>query len=120
MSDALETTFCLFCGIVDGTIPATIVSESDRTLAFRDIKPVASTHLLIVPKAHVTDAAVLGAAHGELLGAMFEEAARLAVVEGVSENGYRLVFNVGEDAGNTVPHLHLHLIGGRQLTWPPG
>jgi histidine triad (HIT) family protein len=120
MSNAEGTASCLFCAIVARTIPATIVAESGQTVAFRDIEPVASTHLLIVPKTHVTDAAALGAAHGGLLAEMFEEAARLAVVEGIAENGYRLVFNVGEDAGNTVPHLHLHLIGGRELSWPPG
>ena len=110
----------LFCKIVAGDIPATKVLETDRSLAFRDLNPQASTHVLVIPKEHVTHAGELTGAHAELLGDLFETAARVAEQEGLAEGGYRLVFNVGEDSGNSVPHLHLHLIGGRKLGWPPG
>jgi histidine triad (HIT) family protein len=110
----------LFCKIVAGDIPTTKVLETDRSLAFRDLNPQASTHVLVIPKEHVTHAGELTGAHAELLGDLFETAARVAEQEGLSEDGYRLVFNVGEDSGNSVPHLHLHLIGGRKLGWPPG
>lgn len=111
---------CLFCKIVAGEIPATKVLETDRSLAFRDLNPQAPTHVLVVPKRHVTHAGELTADHGNDLGDLFETAARVAEQEGVADGGYRLVFNVGDDAGNTVPHLHLHVLGGRQLGWPPG
>jgi histidine triad (HIT) family protein len=111
---------CLFCKIVAGEIPATTVLETDHSLAFRDLNPQAPTHVLVVPKEHVAHAGELTAAHGEGLGDLFQTAARVAAQEGVAAGGYRLVFNVGDDAGNTVPHLHLHLLGGRTLGWPPG
>jgi histidine triad (HIT) family protein len=111
---------CLFCKIVAGDIPATKVLETDASLAFRDLNPQAPTHVLVIPKTHVTHAAELTSAHGALLGDLFESAARVAEQEGVAEGGYRLVFNVGDDAGNSVPHLHLHVLGGRSLSWPPG
>jgi histidine triad (HIT) family protein len=112
--------FCLFCAIVEGTIPADVVGETEQTLAFRDINPAAPTHVLIVPKAHVADAAAVDKTHGGLLAEMLAEAASVARSEGIADSGYRLVFNVGDDAGNTVAHLHLHLIGGREMAWPPG
>lgn len=111
---------CLFCKIVAGEIPSTKVLETDGSLAFRDLNPQASTHVLVVPKEHVTHAGELTAAHGRLLGDLFETAATVAEQEGVAGSGYRLLFNVGEHASNSVPHLHLHVIGGRQLGWPPG
>jgi histidine triad (HIT) family protein len=111
---------CLFCKIVAGEIPATTVLDTEHSLAFRDLNPQAPTHVLVVPKEHVAHAGELTAAHGDLLGHLFETAARVAEQEGVAAGGYRLVFNVGDDAGNTVPHLHLHLLGGRTLGWPPG
>jgi histidine triad (HIT) family protein len=111
---------CLFCKIVAGEIPATKVLETDDSLAFRDLNPQAPTHVLVIPKAHVTHAGELTAGHGDLLGGLFETAARVAEQEGVAEAGYRLVLNVGDDAGNSVPHLHLHVLGGRKLGWPPG
>jgi histidine triad (HIT) family protein len=111
---------CLFCKIVAGEIPATKVLESDRSLAFRDLNPQAPTHVLVIPKEHVTHAGELTGAHAELLGDLFETAAAVAEAEGVAEPGYRLVFNIGEDSGNSVPHLHLHVLGGRKLGWPPG
>jgi histidine triad (HIT) family protein len=110
----------LFCKIVAGEIPAEKVLETDRSLAFRDLNPQASTHVLVVPKEHVTHAGELTAAYGDLLGDLFATAAKVAEQEGIAEAGYRLVFNVGDDSGNSVPHLHLHVIGGRKLGWPPG
>jgi histidine triad (HIT) family protein len=111
---------CLFCKIVAGEIPSDVVHESPSSFAFRDLNPQAPTHVLVVPREHVAHAGELTAAHGDLLGDLFETAAHIARAEGVAEGGYRLVLNVGDDAGNTVPHLHLHLLGGRKLGWPPG
>lgn len=111
---------CLFCAIVAGEIPATLVGETDRVLAFRDISPQAPVHVLVIPKEHYPNVAALAAADSGLLGEVIGEAHRIAVAEGVSESGYRIVFNTGEQAGQTVPHVHAHLLGGRLLTWPPG
>jgi histidine triad (HIT) family protein len=111
---------CLFCRIVAGEIPADVVMRTDRSVAFRDLNPQASTHVLVIPVEHVTHAGELSSVHGDLLADLFETAAKIAEADGVAEGGYRLVFNVGEDSGNSVPHLHLHLIGGRKLAWPPG
>lgn len=111
---------CLFCRIAAGEIPAERVAESEHTLAFRDIQPQAPTHVLLIPKRHVaSSAAELGAAHGEALADLFALAARVAKDEGL-EQGWRLVTNVGPHAGQSVPHLHVHLLGGRPLQWPPG
>jgi histidine triad (HIT) family protein len=111
---------CIFCRIVAGEVPSSSVASSESCYAFRDSSPVAPTHVLVVPREHIADASELGPAEGRVLGEMLELANRVAEAEGVSESGYRLVFNVGSDAGNMVPHLHLHVIGGRQLAWPPG
>ncbi|MGH8996351.1 MAG: histidine triad nucleotide-binding protein [Acidimicrobiales bacterium] len=113
---------CLFCGIVAGTVPAEIVHETERTVAFRDIAPAAPVHVLVVPRAHITDASTVGPEHAEDLAAMVTAAREVAVAEGIGaeERGYRLVFNVGPDSLNSVPHLHLHVIGGRPMSWPPG
>jgi histidine triad (HIT) family protein len=111
---------CVFCGIVAGTIPAEVVARSEGTVAFRDLDPQAPTHVLVVPAEHVESAATLGAEHAGMLGELFATARSVAAAEGVLEPGYRLVLNVGDDAGNTVPHLHLHVLGGRSLGWPPG
>ncbi len=111
---------CLFCKIIDGSIPSTEVTSSANTYAFRDISPVAPTHVLVIPREHITNAADLRSTHGDLLAEMITTAQGVAASEGVAESGYRLVFNVGDDAGNLVPHLHLHVIGGRPLGWPPG
>ena len=111
---------CLFCKIVRREIPAQIVHQDDLVTAFRDINPQAPAHLLIVPNQHVGSAAEIGPGNGGLLAAMVVAANRLAAQEGVADSGYRLVFNVGADAGMSVPHLHLHLLGGRPLAWPPG
>ena len=111
---------CLFCAIVAGDIPATQVHETDRILAFRDINPQAPTHVLVIPKAHYPDAAALAASDAELLGEVIDAAQQVAAAEGVAETGYRVVFNTGVQAGQTVPHVHGHVLGGRPLTWPPG
>ncbi len=110
---------CLFCRIVAGELPSEEVASSDEAYAFRDINPAAPSHVLIVPRRHLTDAAALEPGDSELLSALFSLAQAVATSEGLS-GGYRLVFNVGEDAGNTVPHLHLHVLGGRPMAWPPG
>jgi histidine triad (HIT) family protein len=111
---------CLFCRIASGAIPCDRVAETEHVLAFRDIQPQAPTHVLLIPKSHVADsAAAVGAEHDTLLAEMFVLAAKIAAAEGLAR-GWRLVTNVGEDGGQSVPHLHLHLLGGRALGWPPG
>jgi histidine triad (HIT) family protein len=113
-------TDCIFCRIAQGEIPAVRVDETPDVLAFRDVNPQAPTHVLLIPKRHVAaSAADLGAAHGPLLGEMMALAARVARREGLDQ-GWRLVTNVGSHAGQAVHHLHLHLLGGRPLGWPPG
>ncbi len=111
---------CLFCGILAGRVPADVVHEGLHTLAFRDIKPAAPVHVLVIPRHHVISAATIDPADAEVVAEMFVTARLVAEQEGVAASGYRLVFNVGDDAQNSVPHLHLHLLGGRSLGWPPG
>lgn len=111
---------CLFCRIVAHELPSTIVHEDDLVVAFRDIAPVAPTHILIVPRTHIIDAGTVETDDADVLAAMVATAQRLAREEGIFGSGFRLVFNVGDDAGNSVAHLHLHLLGGRVLAWPPG
>ncbi len=111
---------CLFCAIVAGEIPVTTVLETDRILAFRDIDPQAPTHVLVIPKEHYPDFSALAAADGGLLGEVITGVQRVAEKEGVSQDGYRVVFNTGADAGQEVPHVHGHVLGGRAFTWPPG
>ena len=110
---------CLFCGIVAGSIPSTGVLETEHSLAFRDINPAAPVHVLVIPKQHVDSVAVLGADDGALLGDLFSAVNQVAQKEGIAETGYRVVTNVGDDAGQLVRHLHFHVIGGRPLHWPP-
>jgi len=111
---------CLFCQIVAGVIPATRVLESDRTLAFRDINPQAPTHVLVITKEHYPNLAAAAQAGGGLLDELASQAQRVAEAEGVDESGYRVVFNTGSQAGQTVWHVHAHVLGGRALGWPPG
>jgi histidine triad (HIT) family protein len=111
---------CLFCRIVRGEIPSDGVLTADTVVAFRDIEPAAPVHVLVVPKRHVTDAAALGPDDGPLLAELLVAARHVAEQEGLAERGYRLVFNVGRDAQNSVAHLHLHVLGGRAMGWPPG
>jgi diadenosine tetraphosphate (Ap4A) HIT family hydrolase len=111
---------CLFCRIIAGDIPARKVHEDDLVVAIDDINPVAPVHQLLMPRQHVSSAAELGEADAPMLGRLFAVAARLAAEAGLPERGYRLVSNVGADAGQSVPHLHVHLVGGRRFAWPPG
>jgi histidine triad (HIT) family protein len=111
---------CLFCRIVAGKIPSEEVAASERTYAFRDVNPAMPVHVLVVPREHIGNAADITAEHGDLLAEMFATAQGVARSEGLAERGYRLVFNVGDDALNSVPHLHLHVVGGKRMGWPPG
>ncbi len=111
---------CLFCRIAAGEVPADIVHSDDLVLAFRDISPKAPTHLLLIPRAHIASAAELTQEHGPMLGRMFAVAAQLARDAGVADAGFRLVTNSGAAAGQSVDHLHFHLMGGRSMGWPPG
>ena len=111
---------CLFCRIVAGEVPATVVRETADTLAFRDINPQAPTHVLVVPREHYPNAGALAAADPELIAKVLTEAAAVAAADGIDERGYRIVFNTGAGAGQTVFHTHAHVLGGRGLTWPPG
>jgi len=108
---------CLFCRIVRGEIPARIVREDDHTVAFRDIDPKAPTHVLVIPRVHV--ASLDEARDPALVGQLMLAAAEVAAAEGIA-GGYRTVINTGADAGQTVHHLHVHVLGGRKLAWPPG
>ncbi|MFG2646926.1 histidine triad nucleotide-binding protein [Streptomyces sp. NPDC048436] len=109
---------CLFCKIVAGDVPATLVRESPTTLAFRDINPQAPTHVLVIPKAHHQDAAALAIEAPELAADVLREAGEVAAEE--KAESYRIVFNTGSGAGQTVFHAHAHVLGGRGLQWPPG
>jgi histidine triad (HIT) family protein len=111
---------CLFCRIAAGEIPADIVHEDDLVVAFRDVAPKAPTHVLVIPREHLASVAELDQAHERLIARIVSVANRVAVADGVAESGYRLVTNVGADAGQSVGHLHVHVLGGRSLTWPPG
>jgi len=111
---------CVFCRIVAGEEPAEILHSTETVLAFRDTNPKAPTHLLLIPKEHLTDVRDLEDRHGGVLADLFQAAAHLAKTEGIERTGWRLVSNVGHDAGQSVFHLHLHLLGGRPMTWPPG
>lgn len=111
---------CLFCKIIAGEIPATIVHRDDELIAFQDIQPQAPTHLLIIPKLHLATINEADSQHQALLGRMILTAQKLANHCALSKNGYRLVFNVNAGGGQTVFHIHLHLLGGRQMHWPPG
>jgi histidine triad (HIT) family protein len=113
-------TDCLFCGIAAGRIPAKLVHEDERTVAFRDIAPQAPVHVLVIPRKHLTS---LDEAHpddGALLGHLLLKAREIARAEGITDSGYRTVVNTGDEGGQTVGHLHVHVLGGRPLKWPPG
>ena len=111
---------CLFCRIVAGEIPSTRVAEDDTVIAFRDIAPRSPTHVLVLPREHIPSAADLTDADAPLIGRIFAMAADIARAEGIAEGGYRIVTNVGTWGGQSVDHLHFHLMGGRAFTWPPG
>lgn len=111
----------IFSKIISKEIPADIVYESDKILAFRDIKPQAPVHILIIPKIEIpTIREVKGREHSNLLAEMFDAANEIAKKEGISEDGFRLVFNCGDNGGQDVYHIHMHLLGGRKMNWPPG
>ncbi|MBN1445580.1 MAG: histidine triad nucleotide-binding protein [Candidatus Omnitrophica bacterium] len=109
---------CIFCGLASGRIECAKVYEDDKAIAFRDINPQAPVHILIVPKKHLVK--LHDAKDPLLLGGLMEIASKLAVGEGIAETGYRVVINTGRDAGQSVEHLHVHLLGGRNMKWPPG
>jgi histidine triad (HIT) family protein len=111
---------CLFCKIVNRQIPGSIVYEDDRVLAFDDINPQAPTHVLVVPKRHISTLNELSVEDDQLVGELVRRAAAIAKERGLSAGGFRTVFNTNRDAGQTVFHVHLHLMGGRAMAWPPG
>ena len=111
---------CLFCRIVDGNLSADIVYENDSLIAFRDINPKAPTHILLIPRSHIATMNDLEDGDKALVGELFVTAARIAADEGLADDGYRVVMNCNAAAGQSVFHIHLHLMGGRTMTWPPG
>ena len=111
---------CLFCRIAAGEVPAELLHDDDLVVAFRDISPKAPTHILVIPRRHIVSAADLTEEDAPLLGRLFAVAANLAREAGVADSGCRLVTNAGRGAGQSVDHLHFHLLGGRTMSWPPG
>jgi len=111
---------CLFCRIVAGEIPADVVHETERTIAFRDIAPKAPVHVLVIPRDHVVSLGAADDDHAALFGELMLAARDVAANEGVSDTGFRTVLNTGADGGQEVMHVHAHVLGGRMLTWPPG
>jgi histidine triad (HIT) family protein len=111
---------CLFCEIVSGNVEADVVHSGDNVLAFRDINPQAPVHVLLIPKEHIESARALKDRNADLLAEIFQAATHLARAEKIDRSGWRLVTNVGEQAGQSVHHLHFHLLGGRPMKWPPG
>ncbi len=111
---------CLFCKMVKGEIKPDVVHEDEHVLAFRDINPQGPVHILVIPKEHIPTINHLEDEHAELIGRIFLAAKKIAAEEGIAEDGYRLVFNCNKHGGQEVYHIHLHIIGGRQMTWPPG
>lgn len=120
MSHHHKADDCLFCNIVAGNIPAELLYEDEYVVAFKDINPQAPVHNLIIPKKHIATINDLEPADESIIGNMFLAAKAIANQEGIADQGYRTVMNCGEAAGQTVFHIHLHLLAGRQLTWPPG
>jgi histidine triad (HIT) family protein len=116
----MSGTGCLFCRILTGEVPSEEVASDERTYAFRDINPQAPVHILVIPRRHIDHAGAIRPGDAADIEALFLMATTVAKQEGIFESGYRLVFNVGDHALNSVPHLHMHLIGGKQLGWPPG
>lgn len=111
---------CLFCKILNGEIPADLVYESETAVAFRDINPQAPTHVLVIPREHISTINDIEADHQAIVGSLFSAAREIAAQEGIEEGGYRAVMNCNEGAGQSVFHIHLHVLGGRQFSWPPG
>ena len=111
---------CVFCGIAEGRVAAKAIWVDDHTIAFYDLNPQAPTHILVIPKSHVASIAITDRSHTNLLGAILASAVEVAASEGLDQSGYRLIINHGKDGGQSVGHLHVHLLGGRKLSWPPG
>jgi histidine triad (HIT) family protein len=111
---------CLFCKIINGEIPGSIVYQDERIVAFNDVNPQAPTHVLIVPRAHIATLNDLSPEDDQLIGELIRRAAAIAKTRGIAAGGFRTVFNTNRDAGQTVFHIHLHLLGGRPMHWPPG
>lgn len=116
----MKSADCLFCKIVAGDIPAEIIYESESAIGFRDVNPQAPTHVLIIPREHIATINDLNAGHETIVGNLYTAAKTIAADEGLADDGYRVVMNCNEGAGQTVFHIHLHLLGGRSLGWPPG
>jgi histidine triad (HIT) family protein len=113
-------TDCIFCKIAAGNIPANIVYQNEAVLAFRDLNPQAPTHILVIPKKHIATTNDMAETDAALIGNMYLAAKHIAKAEGIAESGYRTVMNCNRGAGQTVFHIHLHVLGGRQMSWPPG
>ena len=111
---------CVFCKIIDKEIPSDIIYEDSDVIAFNDLDPQAPIHFLVIPKKHIQSIATLGEADSQIISRIFASIKKLASEKGLDENGYRVVSNVGEDGGQSVPHLHFHVLGGRGFKWPPG
>ena len=111
---------CLFCKIIDGEVPADVIYEDETLIAFRDINPKAPTHVLLIPRRHIATMNDLQESDVSVAGELFTTAAKIAADEGLAEDGYRVVMNCNEAAGQSVFHIHLHLLGGRRMSWPPG
>ena len=111
---------CIFCGIVAGEVPATVVYEDDDAVAFRDLNPQAPTHVLVIPRRHIASIDAMSDGDEAMIGRVFAAAKAVAQQEGIDASGYRLVTNIGDDGGQTVGHLHVHVLGGRPMKWPPG
>jgi len=116
----MDHSNCLFCKILSGHIPADIVDESETAIAFRDINPQAPTHLVIIPRKHIATINDIVEEDEVIVGSLYSAAREIAAAQGIAEDGFRTVMNCNEGAGQTVFHIHLHLLGGRPLTWPPG
>ena len=115
-----ENTDCLFCKILAGDIPAEIIYESNTAIAFRDINPQAPTHVLIIPRKHIATINDIESTDHAIVGSLYSAAREIATAEGIADEGYRAVMNCNAAAGQTVFHIHLHLLGGREMGWPPG
>lgn len=114
------STSCLFCKIIKGDIPAKMLYRDDKVIAFEDIQPQAPTHVLIIPHEHIPTLNDLTVDHNELVGHLFQTAKKIAAKKGLSEPGYRVVMNCNGEGGQAIYHIHLHLLAGRQMSWPPG
>ena len=111
---------CIFCGIAQGDVPARTLLETDEVVAFHDLDPKAPTHVLVIPRRHVASIDAMAEGDEELIGRVFAAAKEVARQQGIADDGYRLVTNIGRNAGQSVDHLHVHVLGGRRMTWPPG